>query len=72
MRSRVAAVTVGAALLLGSAAPAVAEPAEQACRERPNGAMHGTDHAHDTVPHRTEGNDNAHSRIPHYCVADHS
>lgn len=67
MRRGLATVaTAGVALVLGWVAPAVAEPAEPACHERPSGAPHGTLHAHSTVPH---GNP-AHGHIPPYCIPD--
>ncbi len=58
MRKVVAIVTVGAAVLVGSASSAGAEH---------TGCEHSnTQQAHASVPHHTEGNHNAHQRIP-YC-----
>ncbi len=65
MRRLFAAAVTGSALFVGAAAsPAAAAPNPNACHERPNGASHGTVHAHHTVPHR---NKQAHSSIPEFC-----
>ena len=48
---------------LASPAAAAPNPEGPACHERPGGTMHGTLHAHATVPH---GNP-AHGHIPHHC-----
>ena len=62
MRKLIAGIATGGALF---AAPvATAAPNERACHERPNGASHGTVHAHHTVPHR---NHQAHASIPKVC-----
>lgn len=65
MRKLVASALTGGALLSASVAPpAAAAPNASACHERPNGASHGTVHAHHTVPH---DNHQAHMSIPRVC-----
>ena len=65
MRRALATALTGSALLVAATvSPAAAAPNENACHERPNGAKHGTAHAHQTVPHE---NHQAHGSIPHHC-----
>ncbi|MCA1708292.1 MAG: hypothetical protein LC808_35455 [Actinobacteria bacterium] len=65
MRKLLAAGLTGSALAAASvASPVTAAPNENACHERPNGASHGSVHAHHTVP---EKNHQAHSSIPKNC-----
>ena len=52
-----------AAILMTAATPASANPNWAACAHEP----HGTEVAHETVPHTTEGTHQAHLQIPHYC-----
>lgn len=59
-----AALTTSALFGAVLASPAVAAPNKNACHERPNGASHGTAHAHQTVPHE---NRQAHASIPEFC-----
>jgi hypothetical protein len=70
MRKLFASALTGGVLLAASASPAAAAPAKDspACHERPNGASHGTVHAHHTVPHR---NHQAHMSIPKNCDYPH-
>ena len=64
MRKVIAGAASAAVLLLAGTAPsAMAAPNARACE---NG-VHGTDVAHATVPHATEGNEQAHMSIPHFC-----
>ena len=61
-RALAVAVTAAAALVPGAAwAEPPVEPPRGSCNR-------GTMHAHETVPHETEGNHHAHSVIPH-CEA---
>ena len=62
MRKLFAVVLTGGALIV--AVPASAAPSSNACHPRPNGASHGTVHAHHTVP---KENHQAHASIPHFC-----
>lgn len=64
MRKLFVTALAGTALCAAAASPASAKPNENACHERPNGASHGTVHAHHTVPHK---NHQAHSSIPKRC-----
>ena len=65
MRKHIASALTGGALIAASvASPAAAAPNPHACHERPNGASHGTVHAHHTVPHQ---NHQAHMSIPKVC-----
>lgn len=66
MRKAFAGLTVATAMVLGPATAALAAPAPQACHKRPNHSMHGTGHAHRTVPDR---NHQAHKSIPDHCGA---
>lgn len=63
MRRTIAGGFVAAAAFLGASglvtgAAWAEEPGHGSCNR-------GTQHAHGTVPHETEGNHVAHSRIPH-------
>ena len=59
MRKALVAMGAGAIALIAPMSPAGATPG--------GGCEHGvTAHAHDTVPHDTEGNGTAHENIP-YC-----
>ena len=64
MRKLFGSALSAGALFAASAAPAAAAPNERACHPRPNGASHGTVHAHHTVPH---SNHQAHMSIPRVC-----
>ncbi len=65
MRTLFATALTATALCAASfASPALAAPNPNACHERPNGASHGTVHAHHTVPHK---NHQAHQSIPRNC-----
>lgn len=65
MRKLFASTLTGGVLLAASvASPAAAAPNPNACHDRPGGAMHGTMHAHATVP---ESSHQAHMSIPHFC-----
>jgi hypothetical protein len=67
MRKVMAGVLTGGALLIAGPAAAAPSTMSPACHQRPNGAKHGTLHAHETVPH---GNP-AHGSIPHHCETRH-
>jgi len=60
----VTAITGGALFAASVTSPATAAPNANACHERPNGASHGSVHAHHTVPH---DNHQAHMSIPKFC-----
>ena len=64
MRKLFAATLTGGVLFASIATSAAAAPNRNACHERPNGASHGTVHAHHTVPHE---NHQAHASIPRVC-----
>ena len=66
-KAAAATLTAGAFFAAALAPPAMAEPNERACA---NPQPHGTERAHATVPHRTQGNHQAHMSIPHFC--DHA
>ena len=60
MRKAVVGFAAGTIMLLGAAGPVAAQ------EEPPRGSCNrGTMHAHQTVPHATEGNHVAHMHIPH-------